>query len=431
MKIKINKKNFYDDKGRVVLLRGVNLGGSSKMPYSPNGATHIKSDFSDHRNVSFVGRPFPLKEANEHFSRIKHWGFNCIRFLITWEAIEHNGPGKYDKEYLDYLEEILKIAEEYGFHIIIDPHQDVWSRMTGGDGAPGWTFEKVGLDFTKLESSEASFAMQSRYDPKDPQKYSSMHWMGNKFRFANGTMWTLFFGGNDFASSCKINGKNVQNYLQSHFFNAIKQVASRLKNNPYILGFDILNEPSEGWIGKYVDGKEWKGKSDVLGYVFTPIDAMLTGAGFSRTVGYQEVKRFGIKETRRDELNKQRISCWLEGYEDLWKKEGIWGIDKDGNPNIMNNEYFIYKNGKRIDFYRDYFSPFLNLYTKSIRSEFPEAIIFFTGPMENVMKQEALELKVPQNSVHAAHWYDVATTGTKKAMLKANYDLTTGTPVIG
>ena len=431
MILRIKNNHFIDDTGRTVLLRGANLGGSSKVPSTPNGATNIKTDFKDHKDVSFVGRPFPLKEAKEHFSRLKHWGFNCLRFLVTWEAIEHSGPREYDKEYLDYLEEILKIAEEYEFYMFIDPHQDVWSRMTGGDGAPGWTFEKIGLDYTKFESSEASFVMQLRYDPNDLTKYSSMHWMGNTYRFANGTMWTLFFGGNDFAPSCIIDGKNAQDYFQNHFFDAMKQVALRIKENPYVLGFDILNEPPEGWISKYVDGSGWEGKSDVLGHVFTPIDAMLTGSGFTRNIGHQELKRFGIKETRKDELNQGKISCWLEGFEDLWKKEGIWGLDEVGNPKILKNEFFIYRNGEKTDFYRDYFSPFLKAYTEAIRTVFPKSIIFLTGPMESVMKGEVIELEIPPNSVHAAHWYDVATTGTKKAMLKANYNMITGSPVIG
>ncbi len=68
MKLKIKNKEFIDEEGRSVLLRGVNLGGSSKVPFSPNGATNIKTDFKDHRNISFVGRPFPIKEAVEHFS---------------------------------------------------------------------------------------------------------------------------------------------------------------------------------------------------------------------------------------------------------------------------------------------------------------------------------------------------------------------------
>jgi len=431
MALKITKEWFIDEKGRIVLLRGVNLGGSSKVPVTPNGATHIKTDFSDYRDVSFVGHPFPIKEADEHYKRLKHWGFNCLRFLVTWEAIEHQGPKQYDKEYLDYVEELLKIAESYGFYTYIDPHQDVWSRMTGGDGAPGWTFEKVGLDYTKFDASEAAFIMQYRYDPEDPKKYLPIYWVGNTYRFANGSMWTLFFGGNDFAPSLKIEGLSVQNYLQNHFFDAIKQLALRIKDNPYVIGFETLNEPNEGWIGKYLDGSEWAGISEVLGYAFTPIDAMLTGAGYSRTVGYREVKRFGVKETRRDELNRDKNSCWLEGLEDIWKKEGVWDLDDNGNPIVLNNDYFVIKNGKKIDFCHDYLSPFIKRYTEAVRSVIANAIIFFDYSSESMMKGEPLYLDLPNNIVNAAHWYDVATIGTKRAMIKANFNIITGKPVVG
>ena len=73
--IDIDGSRFVDEHGRTLLLRGVNLGGSSKLPLHPNGATHLNAGFFDHRNVSFVGRPFPLTEADDNFSRLRSWGF--------------------------------------------------------------------------------------------------------------------------------------------------------------------------------------------------------------------------------------------------------------------------------------------------------------------------------------------------------------------
>lgn len=431
MKLTIKNEWFLDEKGRRVLLRGVNLGGSSKVPYTPNGATHIKTDFSNHRDVSFVGRPFPIKKADEHFSRLKHWGFNCLRFLVTWEAIEHSGPGEYDKEYLDYLEELLKIAESYKFYTFIDPHQDVWSRMSGGDGAPGWTFEKVGLDFTKFDLAEAALVMQYRYNPNIPDAYPHLHWSSNSVRFANGTMWTLFFGGKDFAPLCKIDGINTQDYFQSYYINAIKQVAIRVKDNPYIIGFDTMNEPEQGWIEKRVDGIGAEKLTDDLGYTFTPIDAILTGSGYSRVVGYKEVKRLGVKETRRDELNKEKVTCWFESAEDIWKKEGVWGFDTDGNPIIQNNDYFVVRHGKKVNFYQDYLSPFIYKYTKILRDVIPNTIIFFESHPIRILRGEKITFNVPENVVHAGHWYDGVSLGTKRSMIKANYDLIADKIVIG
>ncbi|MFX1320173.1 MAG: cellulase family glycosylhydrolase [Promethearchaeota archaeon] len=431
MLLKTKNEWFIDEKGRTVLLRGVNLGGSTKVPFTPNGATHIKTDFSDHRDVSFIGRPFPIKEADEHLSRLKHWGFNCLRFLVTWEAIEHKGPKQYDKEYLDYVAEVLKIAESHKFYTFIDPHQDVWSRMTGGDGAPGWTFEKVGLDFTKFDASDVALVMQYRYDLNNPSAYPPMQWSSNAIRFANATMWTLFFGGKDFTPSCKIDGINAQDYLQEHYINAIKQIAIQVKDNPYVIGFDILNEPEQGWIEKKVDGVGAEKFTEPLGYVFTPIDAMLTGSGYTRVVGFNEIKRLGIKQTRIDEMNKKNVSCWLKDTDDIWKKEGIWGLDKNGEPIILNNDYFVLKNGENVDFYRDYLSPFTNSYSESIRKVIPHTIIFFESHPIRVLKGEKFTLNVPENAVHAGHWYDGITLVTKRSMIKANYDILTNKVVMG
>ncbi|TRR18219.1 hypothetical protein DNP52_24965, partial [Salmonella enterica subsp. enterica serovar Panama] len=132
-------------------------GGSSKVPFTPDGATYIREGFFDHRNASFVGRPFPLDEADEHFGRLRKWGLTFLRFLVTWEAVEHAGPGVYDFEYLDYLRAVMEKAARHSVHLFIDPHQDMWSRFSGGDGAPGWTFGAVGMNVTRFQQTGAAF----------------------------------------------------------------------------------------------------------------------------------------------------------------------------------------------------------------------------------------------------------------------------------
>jgi hypothetical protein len=64
----------------MLILRGVNLDGR-KVPHCPDGATHIREGFYDHRNVSFVGLPFPLEEADQPLASLRSWGLTSQRPL--------------------------------------------------------------------------------------------------------------------------------------------------------------------------------------------------------------------------------------------------------------------------------------------------------------------------------------------------------------
>lgn len=89
----LNGPWFTDKKtNRTVLFKGVNLSGGTKLPVGmPSHQRHgYWVDYD--RKVSFVGRPFPLDEADEHLQRLVNLGFNLLRFVVTWEAIEHEGP---------------------------------------------------------------------------------------------------------------------------------------------------------------------------------------------------------------------------------------------------------------------------------------------------------------------------------------------------
>ena len=55
--------------------------------------TIFRDFLSGWKDVSFIDRPIPLSEADEHFGRLASCGFHFIRLLTTWEAVEHEGPG--------------------------------------------------------------------------------------------------------------------------------------------------------------------------------------------------------------------------------------------------------------------------------------------------------------------------------------------------
>lgn len=124
-RLTIDGTTFRDPAGREVTLRGINVAGDSKLPMKPDVPSHVSKGFFEGDSVSFVGRPFPADEAHVHFERLRRWGYNTLRYLFTWEAIEHAGPRQYDEAWIQQTIDILRKAKDYGFYIFLDPHQDV------------------------------------------------------------------------------------------------------------------------------------------------------------------------------------------------------------------------------------------------------------------------------------------------------------------
>lgn len=413
---------FCDEYGRKVILRGVNLSGSSKVPFTPNGATHLKEGFFNHRNVSFVGRPFPLGEADEHFTRLRAWGLTLLRFLVTWEAIEHSGPGQYDQAYLDYLHAVIQKAGEYGFKVIIDPHQDVWSRFTGGDGAPGWTMEAIGLDMTLFHEAGAAIIHQLHGDP-----FPRMVWPTNGSRLAAATMFTLFFGGNDFAPKTNIEGEPAQEYLQRHYIAAFQEVARRLSGLDCVIGYEVLNEPLSGFIGLKDLSKPLVPVK--FGPLVSPIQSILLGEGIPQEIEIWErtLLRSKLQETRL--MNPSRMRIWREGYDGIWNQNHVWDLDEKGRVRILRPHYFAEVNGRPVDFSRDYLRPFVNRYAEKIHEVDPSALIFLeTDP--RMPPPTWGECDAP-NIVYSPHWYDATVLFLKTYSPFIGFDVHTARVVLG
>lgn len=415
---------FKDESGRRLLLRGVNLGGSSKVPYSPNGATWNRAGFFDHRSVSFVGRPFPLDEADEHFRRLQHWGFTFIRFVVTWEAIEHAGPGLYDEAYLDYVCEVIRRANDYGITVFIDPHQDVWSRFSGGDGAPGWTFEVAGLDLTQFDATGAAITHQVHGDP-----FPRMIWPTNYGKFACATMFTLFFGGNSFAPQTRVNGEPVQEFLQGHYIAAICRLAERLKDLPNVAGYGTLNEPSAGYIGLADIRTGRPGTLLLKGPSPTALQGMLLASGYPQRVEVWDAGVTGIRRWGRVWLNPQRRQAWAPGCDPIWEQHGVWDVDPSGEPRPLQPEYFARVNGQKVNFARDFLRPFANRFARAIRQVQPEALIFVES--EPGRHDLAWTADDEPGIVHAGHWYDGLTLFTKSFTPWLAINMATGGLALG
>lgn len=360
---------LLDARGRVALPRGVSLGGLSKVPRLPDGATHRGgAAFYQHRAVSFVGRPCDLGELDEHLARLRTWGFTLLRLLVTWEAVEHSGPGEYDEEYLAYLQAVCTRAHDYGFVIIVDPHQDCWSRWTGGDGAPGWTLEAAGFEVSRrLHDSGAAFLHQENGDP-----LPTMSWPANYDRLGAATMASLFWAGDRLAPTVAPRiagvGWSLQDFLQGHFVAAMAAVAHRLRDVPSVVGFETLNEPHPGWLG-----------SNDLG--FATAGPITTGLS-----PHVQMQRCAGAD-----------GPWANGR-CLWAEAGVWD---DASGRLLDPGRFACA-----DWMTECFAPFVRRYAAAVRAEMPRALIAVCPPAFGPESQVSYPGPLPDACLWAPHFYD-------------------------
>ena len=432
--LKIEGTRFRDSFDREVTFRGINVAGDGKLPRNPDIPSHIPEKFFDADDVSFVGRPFNKEEAHEHFSRLKRWGYNAIRYIFTWEAVEHAGPGKYDEEFIAHTIEMLRMAKSYGFWVFMDPHQDVWSRFSGGSGAPLWTLYACGLNPETFAPTQAAF-VHNVYP--DPAKFPKMLWSTNYNRLACQTLFTLFFAGKDFAPNAIIDGKNIQDYLQGHYIGMCKHLARRIHEagdleDECVIGWETLNEPNRGYVG-WSDLTALPPEQQLKkGTAPTGWQAMLTGSGRALEIDTYEFGSFGPYKNGRELVDPAGVSAWLPAdYDDdkygwkrdpnwrlgecLWAQNGVWDPKQD---RLLKKDYFSYSpnTGAKIDyekFTNIYFLDHFRSFRDAIRSVHKDAMILCQAPVLEIPPSIKGTPDDDPRLVFASHYYDGLTLLTK------------------
>lgn len=434
--------NFVDNAGRTLLLRGVNLSGSSKAPV--NQPSQVLDGFWEEAKTgsqSFIGRPLKLDDADEHLARLRGWGFNMLRFPVTWEALEHEGPGKYDYEFMDYTIEILRKCKAHGFKVYMNPHQDIWSRFSGGSGAPFWTLAACGLNPGAFSATQAAIIHCEYPIPasRNPSEMPAMIWSTNYGRLISQTMFALFFGGSTFAPKCIIDGVNIQEYLQTHFANAFAKLAERVAAagdllDEVVIGWDSMNEPAEGLIewGDLNAYPQQQGSTLKKGTVPSPAQSFRLGMGQVQTLDNFSFGSMGPKRDGTVTIDPNGIKAWADPSTEpgnvhplwgwrrdpgwtlgkcIWALHNVWDVE---SGYVLQPDYFAHVPGTEepVHFLHAFFLPQYTLYLKAIRAHHPQAIAFVQPPVFAQPPPIPEEL-LQGRACYSTHYYDGLTLVTR------------------
>lgn len=181
--------NFLDGAGRPLLLHGVNVVEKSKAS-------------------GYMGDLTP-----SDFAAIRNWGMNFVRLGVFWDGLEPE-PGRIDEVYLDRVALMVSWARAAGLYVMLDMHQDLYS-VRFSDGAPAWAT----LDEGKPHAQGPV--------------WSDAYYVSEAVQSALDNFW---------ANAPAPDGVG----LQDHYARVWRRVAERFKDEPAVVGFDLMNEPFPG-----------------------------------------------------------------------------------------------------------------------------------------------------------------------------------------
>ncbi|WP_183096132.1 glycoside hydrolase family 5 protein [Nocardioides stalactiti] len=182
---------MVDPLGRVVIVHGFNLVWK-RAPYVPP-ATAAGFTGSDAR-------------------WLKRHGFNGVRLGTLWAGLTPDAPGVGDPQYRARWQRIMDLLAAQGIWMQLDAHQDMWHETYGGEGVPDWAMSRP-APYNLLPPINLPFPLG--------------YWTPEV-----STVFDEFWANKD---------GRLDGWVKAW------EVAARWwRDQPYLMGYDLINEP---WMG--------------------------------------------------------------------------------------------------------------------------------------------------------------------------------------
>lgn len=190
---------LVDAQGRVVIFRGINA--------------RVAGIFDADLGAGKRPRLHPPDLPPQDLARMRRIGFGALRLPVHWSAIEpdDHDPPQYDEAYLSAIDAKIADAKSAHVKVLVDFHQDVYSKYIGQDGAPEWAVFPAPSSITDGPVDTGALLLTS-------QAQSAFQ--------------------NFFSSTSDVGGK-----LRDRFARAVVAVMKRHVGDDAILGVDLYNEP--------------------------------------------------------------------------------------------------------------------------------------------------------------------------------------------
>lgn len=189
--------HLVDAQGRVVVVHGINA--------RVDGVFDVALDMG---RVAL--QPIPPFTADDAAS-MRALGFNVLRLPMQWSGVEPVDGADFDAAYLDRVAAVVDLARAAGLLVLLDLHQDAYSKEIGEDGAPRWAIvpapeQLLGGPLTDLAARRTSAQVLRAF--------------------------ATFFG--DGAEGERLRGRYAR---------MAAAVAARFRGDAAVLGYEIFNEP--------------------------------------------------------------------------------------------------------------------------------------------------------------------------------------------